>query len=377
MKKNEQLRQIIAIILGVVIIFFGVFGARKIITSKKPIVSVINNDVKTVLVDTVANTTIPISINLNGNIQALRKVELYAEVQGVFLQSGNKNFKAGEKYNTGNTLISIDNTELRASLISQKSILYNQIASAIPDLTFDYPDALPKWQSYLSSFDLNGSLKPLPNFESEKEKLFISAKNIVASYYNTKNLEERLSKHTIKAPFNGVLTESLINPGALVRAGQKLGTFIDPSVYELEVAVPKAYSDLLQIGKKVKLTNIEKSKSWTGTVSRINASVNQSTQSVNTYVSVLGSDLFEGMYLEALIDIKSEENAFEIPRNLLVENNKIFVLKDDSILELKEIVPVFFYDEKVVVKGLSNGTVVLRNVLPGAYSGIQVKVVNQ
>jgi hypothetical protein len=29
------------------------------------------------------------------------------------------------------------------------------------------------------------------------------------------------------------------------------------------------------------------------------------------------------------------------------------------------------------VKGLSNGTVVLRNVLPGAYSGIQVKVVNQ
>lgn len=374
---KDDLRKVIAISLGFIVIFLAVFLARKIIASKKAIVPVAQKMVKTVYVDTVQNATIPLVVNANGNLQAVRKVELYAEVQGIFKQAGGKLFKPGEKYASGSVLVDIDASEFYANVISQKSNLYNQIAAAIPDLSFDYPEALGKWQQYLNQFDIQKPLAPLPVFSSEKEKYFITGQNIVSTYYNIKNLEERLAKHTIRAPFNGVLTESLITPGALVRAGQKLGEFIDPTVYELEVAVPKSYSDLLQAGKKVKLNNVESTKSWTGSVVRVNAVVNQATQSINTYIQVAGNDLHEGMYLTADIDVKSEENAFVVQRKLLVDNNKLFVVTNDTILDIIEVNPVFFSKETVVIKGLKEGTLMLDNILPGAYPGMLVKVLQK
>ena len=79
-------------------------------------------------------------------------------------------------------------------------------------------------------------------------------------------MEEHYQKFRISAPFTGVLTEANVNPGTLIRTGQKLGEFIDPSVYELEVAVNKSYSELLKVGKEVTLTNIDHTKTWKGKV---------------------------------------------------------------------------------------------------------------
>ena len=75
--------------------------------------------------------------------------------------------------------------------------------------------------------------------EDEKENYFITGRGILSGFYNVKNLEQRLSKYRLVAPFSGVLTEALVTEGTLIRSGQKLGEFIDPTVYELEVAIGK------------------------------------------------------------------------------------------------------------------------------------------
>jgi multidrug resistance efflux pump len=59
-----------------------------------------------------------------------------------------------------------------------------------------------------------------------------------------------------------------VTEGTLVRAGQKLGEFIDPTQYELEVAVSKTYADMLSIGQKVDLKNLDKTKSFIGKIER-------------------------------------------------------------------------------------------------------------
>ncbi len=48
-----------------------------------------------------------------------------------------------------------------------------------------------------------------------------------------------MSKYTIKAPFKGILTEALVTEGTLIRNNQKLGEYIDPSLYEMEVSLGK------------------------------------------------------------------------------------------------------------------------------------------
>nr|WP_256368417.1 HlyD family efflux transporter periplasmic adaptor subunit [Lutibacter sp. B1] len=216
----------------------------------------------------------------------------------------------------------------------------------------------------------------MPETNSDKEKFFISGRGILTSYYNVKNLEVKLNKYTLRAPFNGILIEALVNPGTLIRQGQKLGEYINPSIYEIGVSVKSEYRDLLEVGKHVKLTNLEKTNSWIGKVVRINGKVDSQTQTVKAFIEVNGKDLKEGQYLEILLQAKNEENAFEISRNLLVDNSKLYIV-NDTILDLVEVNPVFENQNTVVVKGLTNGTQILAKPVPGAHIGMLVKVFNK
>ncbi|WP_037317230.1 efflux RND transporter periplasmic adaptor subunit [Salegentibacter sp. Hel_I_6] len=365
-------RKIILSILGILLIVLAIFGAKAIIDSNVQEVPDNTKTVKNVFVETVQNRTVPIVVPANGNVTALKKLELFSEVEGIF-QSSSKDFRPGQKYNRGQVLLSINSDEYSASVRSSKSELFNNITSIMPDLRMDYPESFQKWQDYLNNFDVNSVTQPLPEPDSDKEKYFITGRGIQSAYYQIKNLEERLRKFRIVAPFDGVLTEASVNPGTLVRPGQKLGEFIDPSVYELEVAVGKKFSDLLEIGEDVALQNLDGDQTFTGTVSRINARIDQASQTIQVFIRIEDSRVREGMYLEAQLDARDEDNAIEIARELLVDRSKVYIVKD-SLLVLEEINPVYFSTNKVVIKGLEDGEKLVSATVPGAYPGMKVQV---
>ncbi|NNC70306.1 MAG: HlyD family efflux transporter periplasmic adaptor subunit, partial [Flavobacteriaceae bacterium] len=323
-------------------------------------------------VDSVQNKEIPIIITASGNLIAKNRIELFSEVQGV-LRPSKKEFKAGTKYYKGETLLSLNSDEFYASLQSQKSNLYNLITSVMPDIRLDYPTEFSKWQGYLQSFDLNSTTPKLPAFSSDKEKFFISGRGITTSYYNVKNLEVRLGKYRIRAPYTGILTEALVTPGTLIRAGQKLGEFINPNIFEMEVAVNAQYSDLLKVGNKVTLNNLERTKTYTGKVVRVNGKIDQTSQTIKAFIEIADKSLKEGMYLEAELVAKSEPDALEIPRKLLVDNSAIYIV-NDSVLKLIKVNPVYFSADNVVIKGLPNNTLIISQMVPGAYDGMPVKI---
>lgn len=370
-----MIRKIILGILGIVLVIGAVVIAKKQIADKQTPKPREKKITTAVITETVLNSSTPITIKTSGNLMAKTRIELYAEVQGVFEDTG-RSFLPGEQYQSGATLIKINSEEHRANIRSQKSSLYNQIVNFLPDLKLDYEDSFSNWEAYAKSFDINAPLNVFPEPVNEREKMFIAGKNILTAYYNIKNLEERLTKYTIKAPFYGILTETLVTRGAVVRAGQKLGEFISPAIYELEVGVNDSYTDLLKIGKKVTLHNVDHTRSWNGTVSRVNGRVNPTTQTVQVFIQVSGKDLREGMYLEAEVTAKEEENTYEVNRKLLFDEDKLYVFKD-STLEVVQITPVFFKENTVVVKGLVNGTKLLAKVVPGAYAGMKVSLFDE
>lgn len=370
-----MMRKIILYALGVLLLVGGIFGAKLIIDSKEVPKSDLQKTVKTVFVDTVQNSTVPIIIPANGNLVAKRRVVLFSEVQGVFQYSA-KPFRTGQSYKKGQTLIKIDALEYRASVQSAKSNLYNQITAIMPDLRLDFPEVYPKWQAYLNEFDIENSVPPLPKFESEKERFFINGRGINTAYYNVKNLEERLVKYNIQAPFDGVLIQALVTEGTLIRNGQMLGEFIDPEIYELQVAIAKDYADLLKEGELVTLFNKNETQTYTGKVNRINASIDQATQTVSIFIEVKAPTLKEGMYMKAYIEARNQENAISINRNLLNDKNEIFVVKD-TILRSLQVKPVYFSDKKVVVQGIPDGELILSKQVPGSYNGMRVKVLGE
>ncbi|MEP5340377.1 MAG: HlyD family efflux transporter periplasmic adaptor subunit [Algibacter sp.] len=367
------MRNVILSIIGVLAVVGAIFLGNYLIDKNQKPKPKFKKTINTVFVENVENKDIPIVLSASGNLLAKNKVEIFSEVQGV-LKSSKKLFKSGTNYSKGEILLSLNSDEFYASLQSEKSNLNNLITAIMPDLRLDYPVEFIKWESYLKSFDMDKLTPKLPDFSSDKEKYFVSGKGVLSAYYNVRNLESRYSKYRIRAPFSGILTEALVSPGTLVRSGQKLGEFIDPSVYEMEVSINSEFMDLLKVGNSVALSNLEKTKNYTGKVVRVNGRVDQVSQTVKVYIDVIHKDLKEGMFLEADLIAKSESQAIEIDRKLLVDNKSVYTVKNDSILTLVNINPVYFGAEKVVIKGLENSDKILTQTIPGAFNGMIVKI---
>ena len=366
------MRKALSIVLGVILLVGAVLLAQYLINNKKKPKPKFDKIVKTVFVNEVENKNIPIIITASGNLSAKHKIELFTEVQGV-LKQANKDFKIGTSYTKGERIIRINSDEFYANLQSQKSNFYNIITGIMPDIRLDYPDEFQKWQNYLTSFDINKTTSKLPVMKTDKGNYFISGRGVNTAYYNVKNLEVKLAKYNLRAPYNGILTEALVTPGSLVRAGQKLGEFIDPSVYEMEVSVNAEFANLLNKGNTVQLNNLEHTKSYLGEVIRINGKVDATSQTIKAFIEVSHKDLKEGTYLEANLTARNETNAISISRKLLVNDNQVFVVRD-SILDLIDVNPVYFSANKVVVKGVKNGTQILTKPTPGGYQGMLVKI---
>lgn len=372
MKKNETLRLIVSIVLGVLILLASILIAGLIAKGKKQPEAVIKPVVKTVFVDTVTNESLRVNIEASGTVEAFEKVELYAEVQGI-LESSNKAFKEGQSYPAGSTILQINSDEFRASLVAQRSAFYNTLMSALPDLQLDYPTVYPKWKQYVNNLEIERSLSPLPTFDTDQEKYFINSRNIVNTYYTIKNLEERLNKYFIQAPYDGIVTEALVNQGALIRSGQKLGEFINPSQYELRISLSERYIDMVKVGNDVELFNLEHTESFTGKVSRINRIIDPSTQSIEVFIQVSSPKLNDGMYLEAYLKGKEVNDVFEISRALLVDNEEVFTVVEGKLKKVA-VELVHFTEETALIKGLKDGTVLLNNNIPGAYDGMLVEI---
>jgi multidrug efflux pump subunit AcrA (membrane-fusion protein) len=369
------MRKIITIIIGIILIAIALFIASKLANSKKS--QPVNDDkvVQTVFTEKVRNSNIPITVVESGRLVAKDRIELFAEVQGVMETTRNE-FKPGVVYGKGEIMVKIRSEDFFANLQSQKSNLLNLITSILPDLRLDYPEAFPKWDAYVRDFDIYKPTPKLPETGSDKEKFFITGRNIYTTYYNVKNSEITYEKYNLRAPYNGILTSSLVTPGTLVRPGQRLGEFIDPSIYELEVSISKTMIPALSIGGKVEVRDTESiMQTWTGKIIRINGKVDQTTQTIKVFIEVKGEELREGMYLEALIQGDEMEDAYELNRSLLIDESKLFIVKD-SIMQLVNIKPLHFTQKTVIVNGLNDGDEVITNIVPGAYDGMEVKIYN-
>ena len=130
---------------------------------------------KPVKIVTVKNEDIQTKFEISGHLTAFDKVEIFAEVSGILLITP-KRFKEGIRFKKGETFIKIDDEVYKNNVLAQKSSLMNQLTLLLPDLSIDFPQSAAHWRAYLKQFDLEKSLSPLPESESDKERYYIASR---------------------------------------------------------------------------------------------------------------------------------------------------------------------------------------------------------
>ena len=367
---TKTTKRIISLALSLPILALGVAGMIILISQKEPPPKRSSvQGVREVAVQQVATQDVAVNISLQGRLVAVETVPLFAEVTGVF-QTSSKPFKVGVYFKKGDLLARLDANEARYALLAQKSAFASLLAQVMPELKIDYNSEFSAWDSYLRAFDPEKPLPALPDIEDSAARYYLNGQNIFNQYYTIKGAEERISKYELRAPVSGTLTEVGATVGALVRAGQPLGT-LTASNYELAATVPVSDLSYLKPGTKASLIG-PNGESYQGSVSRISTQIDPTTQSATLFLNVRGKGLREGLYLTGTAAGDKLNDILALDQSLLVGTNELYVVRD-SVLQREMVEIVRRGDKQVFVKGLPEGAFILGETVPGAYVGMRVR----
>ena len=357
-------------IIAVLVLIGTVFAFKYISKGKDSVKKSGKGVVKVAMYKVVKNETLPLTVEASGQLKPKHTFDMYSEVTGV-LKSGKKEFRTGTKFKKGELMIRIDDSEVKAQLFSQRSDFQNLITSLLSDIKIEFPSEFKKWESYLHGFEIERSITPLPKLSTKKEKYFVSGKKIFTQYYSIKNLEARYAKYNLRAPFNGIVTETSLRPGGLVRSGQKMGVFSNMDAFELEVSVKASDAGYVNVGNEVNIVSSDKKQNWKGKIVRINGAIDLNSQTVSVFVETKGKGLKAGMYLDVVMKSTPINNAVLLPRNILHNNTYVYLIKDSTLVE-HEINPVKFNEKSVMVNNLHEGDLLVSRNISGSFPGMKV-----
>ncbi len=194
-------------------------------------------------------------------------------------------------------------------------------------------------------------------------------------------LETLMDYATIRAPFDGVIIDRLVDPGAFVRSAAAgsttpLLTIANVGYIRLVLEIPESDSPFVQAGTEVVIDVVAlRGEPIDATVTRTAASLKADTRTMRVEVDLNNSDglLAPGLYAQVLVKLEVKEDALVVPASAIrVRGRTISVLIADGSVARR--VPVTIgYDDGIwveVVSGLSGGEQVIVSatsaVVPGA-----------
>ena len=370
-------KSLVSIGFGLVLLIVGIFVSNLIIDLNKSEPTYNNNSLTSVYVEVVKNGSNEIEIERNGKLQSSNRISIISEIKGTKKKNRNKNFKEGESYKKGEIIIEINSDEFNSTVKQSRSELKNLIASVLPDIKIDYSENFDKWKRYFDNLTVENPISKMPDSSSEKENLFLVGRGIESAYYKVKNLEERLSKYKIKAPFDGILVKGNISDGAYIVPNQMLGEFIDPNNFEVSVNIPVNHIEKIKLNQSVSIIYNDNKNTITGNIKRINRKVDEMTQTIKIFIEFNNKNLFEGKFVEVKIPMGIIPNSQIISRSLLINDKYVFIANEDDKISKINVKPLFYNKENVIVTGLDNGTRLITSNVSDIYEGMKIKVVQR
>lgn len=316
----------------------------------------------TVSIDDVAQP-----IKLTGRVVPLQQATLSSQVPGLVLPT-DKLLQEGKFYRKGETLVTIDSEPLRLNLQAARAEFVSALVRLLPTLRSDHPEAYPRYKTFVDNIDPLNTLPKLPTPGSDTTRYYLSANGIEGQYYRIQAQESTLDDFVVRAPFSGKLTQASVEPGSVVQPGQVLGTLSRTDEYEVRAAIPARAANLVKPGQKITLTNRNLGTTYTGTVNRFGAGIDETSQTLTAFIRVSGNDLRTGLYLEAELPGASLSGVSVLPKQVLTRDGKVHIIQD-GIVQLQPVEVVDITADEVFLRGLPAGTRVITGGIEGEIVG--------
>ncbi len=322
---------ILSVPIGILLAGYGLkqlLAAQKKNPDKKPVIE----NKKYVSVSPIKYQKTAIIVEGYGRLQTAEAINLVAEVSGR-LMPGAVPMKPSSSFRKGQLLYKIDDREAALALKAQKSDFISQLVATLPDIQLDYPESFETWNEWRKKLQPSQRFPELPEDQDQGVIGLLTARRIFATYYQIRSTEERLSKYTYYAPFDGTFTTINVETGSVVNVNANIGRIINSNTYEVAMPVPQESGYGIKKGMQVSLTSSDNQINVKGEISRISDYVDPATQSLLVFIRVAGNDrrLYDGLFLKGEIRTGIVEPLMALPRKALLPNNQAFLVEDSTL----------------------------------------------
>ena len=269
------------------------------------------------------------NIQLPGVLQPFQEVQIYPKVSG-FIK--NMYVDRGSVVKKDQVLMTLDAPEIEEHE-SAARLKYVESVSILQNSKDKYKRLLEtsRTPGTVSAYDL----------QAASSKMMADSAVMQGELANYNAQKTMYSYLTVTAPFDGIITERNVHPGALVGPGAEgnnkpMLILQQQNLLRLVANIPEQYSAQVKDGEEVHYRiNAIPGKDFTGKISRSSGSLSEHFRAETIEIDVHNPDLSikGGMYAEVNIPVTGDVNAYKVPKTAVVttdESKYILVIRNSK-----------------------------------------------
>jgi membrane fusion protein, multidrug efflux system len=277
-------------------------------------------------------------LSLSGSIEANEQIELRSEVSGI---AEKIYFQEGSQVSKGQTLVKINDVELRASLGEVRT------------------------RMNLASENARRAKLLLEKEAISREEYDIATADFKTAQAQVQLVNAQLAKTSLRAPFTGIIGLRNISPGTFVTPETLITTLVNSSQVKITFSIPEKYATQMKVNSNITFTVAgAKDKKFSAKIYALEPAVEVATRTLRVRALAQNPDgkLLPGTFADVSLPLEKIEDAFLIPTEAIVpvqNGKKVFVSENGKAKEVMVQTGTRTDKDIVVLEGLKKGDTVL------------------
>ncbi len=292
------------------------------------------------------------NLSLSGTLEANEQIEVRSEVSGVVEQI---NFAEGSSVKKGQSLIKVNDIELRAQL--------RQMQTA----------------QGLASENARRARLLLEKEAISQEEFDVANADYKSAQAKVQLVQAQLSKTTILAPFSGKIGLRSISKGSYISPSTLIANLVNTAQLKITFSIPEKYAQTMKVDQTLTFTTSGSKEIYKAKIYAIEPTVETESRTLKIRAITENSDgkLIPGTFANVSLPLAKLENALLVPTEALIpiqNGKKIFVSENGKAKEI--IVETGARTDKdiLITSGLKAGDTILTSGVMTLKNGSPVKV---
>lgn len=286
----------------------------------------------------------------SGTVRGRYETKVAFQVTGRILS---RNVNVGSRVNAGDVLMVIDARDVQ----QQANAGDAQVSAARAQLSLAQAN-LARYTELYQAEAVSASV--LDQYQTNYDAAFAAYQQALSQAAQAHN---SLGYTNLTAGASGVVSSVEAEEGQVVAAGQTVLTLVQTNELEVEISVPESQIDSLRVGQEAQISFWALKETASGVVREISPMADSTSRTYTVRVTVTNPP--KGMELGMTADVRlpqGEADGVLLPLSAIYQTEgtpEVWVVKEDSTVELRPVTVETFDENRVRVHGLALSDVVV------------------